>query len=192
LRLLGVMFLFTVVPWVGAKLACNDRDAPVRAPLDLPTEVLAKQPKSAGLELQQRAAAHRYKEAAELAQGEALRELLAADAACQAEPQRCQSRRAQADRVLTRAVLVRRGANDAEVRAQSQIGDEVERVTMQLHAEGGRWYVTHRAPFAGELTEPPPASDAAGVSFPIDPHMHGLSPHGSMPRALEPSSSVAP
>jgi hypothetical protein len=187
-----VIFLFTFLPWVAAKLACNDREAPLRAPLDLPTEVLAKQPKSAGLELQQRAAAHRYKEAAELAQGDALRDLLAADALCQAEPQRCEGRRAQAERVLTRAVLVRRGSSDAEVRAQSQIGDEMERVTMRLHAEGGRWYVISRAPFAGEITEPPSASDATGVSFPVDAHQHGLSPHGIVPRALEPSSSVPP
>jgi hypothetical protein len=142
LRLLGVVFAATFIPWVAAKSACNLRDAPVRAPADLSTEVLAKQPKSAALELQQRAATAHYREAAELARGPAKEALLAADARCQAEPAPCDALRARQAHVFTRAVLVGRSGSGAEVRAESSNGDASERVTLQLESDAGRWFVT--------------------------------------------------
>src|SRR6185295_2791121 len=122
LRLLGVIFLATFFPWVAAKVACNVREAPLREPPELPADVLARQPKDAALELQQRAASGHYREAAELAKGDAAKELLDADARCQAEPQPCAALRAQASHVATRAVLVGRGPLLAEARAESQVG----------------------------------------------------------------------
>jgi hypothetical protein len=156
LRLLGVIFLGTFLPWLSAKVACNLRDAPVRQPPELPVEVLSRQPKDAALELQQRAASGHYREAAELAKGDAAKELLEADARCQAEPQPCEALRARAQEVATRAVLVGRGPLLAEARAESQLGDKVERYTMRLEAEGTRWYVTSRTPYPGDLLTPVP------------------------------------
>jgi hypothetical protein len=165
LRLLGVIFLATFIPWVAAKAACNLREAPVRSPVDLPTDVFAKQPKSAALELQQRAATGRYREAAELAKGAAKDELLAADARCAAEPAPCEALRAGQARVVSRAVLVSRTPVAAEVRAESSSGDTAERFTLRLEAEGGRWYVTSREPFSGALTEPAaPAAEPTGTA----------------------------
>lgn len=156
LRLLGVIFVATFLPWVGAKAACNLRDAPPRPPLPLATAELAKQPKSAALELQQRAASHQYRQAAELAKNELAAELLAADARCHAEPKPCEERRAMQDRIFTRAVLVSRGPSAAVVRAQTLIGDQVVgKVAMRLsREEDGRWYVVSRTPLAGELDDP--------------------------------------
>jgi hypothetical protein len=176
LRLLGVIFAATLIPWASAKVACNRREAPTRVPLEQPTEVLAKQAKSAGLELQQRAASFRFREAAELAKGAAADELLAADARCQAEPQPCEQRRAQSGRVFTRAVLVSRSAAAAQVRAESHVEDQVERVAMQLELEGGRWYVVSRVPFAGELTEPLAAPPGGGASPMIQIIPSGVAP----------------
>ena len=167
LRLLGVIFAATLIPWASAKVACNRRDVPTRVPLEQATEVLAKQAKSAGLELQQRVASYRFKEAAELAKGDVARELLAADARCQAEPQPCEQRRAQSGRIFTRAVLVSRNAAGAQVRAESHIGDQVERVALQLELDAGRWYVVSKAPFAGELTEPIPPSAVSAAPGPM-------------------------
>lgn len=161
LRLLGVIFLATFIPWVAAKAACNLRDAPVRSPVDLPTEVFARQPKSAALELQQRAATGRYGEAAELAKGSVKDELLAADARCAAEPGPCEALRAQQLHVVTRAVLVSRTPTAAEVRTESSSGDKTERFALRLEPEGGRWYVTSREPFSGSLSEPAPEPPAA-------------------------------
>jgi len=156
LRLLGVIFLATFFPWVAAKVACNVREAPLREPPELPADVLARQPKDAALELQQRAASGHYREAAELAKGDAANELLAADARCQAEPQPCAALRAQASHVATRAVLVGRGPLLAEARAESQVGDKTERYLMRLEADGNRWYVTTRTPYPGDLNTPVP------------------------------------
>jgi hypothetical protein len=155
LRLLAVMFIATFLPWVGAKAACNLRDAPARPPLELPAAELAKTPKGAALELQQRAASHQYREASELAKGELAAELLAADARCQAEPKPCEERRAQRDKLFTRAVLATRGPSVAHVRAQTLLGDQVlEKFAMRLSQEDGRWYVVSRTPLAGEITDP--------------------------------------
>lgn len=156
LRLLGVIFLGTFLPWVAAKVACNVREAPVRQPPELPVDVLARQPKDAALELQQRAASGHYREAAELARGDAAKELLEADARCQTEPQPCAALRARASHVATRAVLVGRGPLLAEARAESEVDGKTERYTMRLEADGPRWYVTSRAPYPGDLLTPVP------------------------------------
>jgi hypothetical protein len=191
LRLLAVVFAFTFLPWVAAKVACNDRETPVRAPLEPPTEVLAKQPKSAGLELQQRAASYRYREAAELAKGALAAELLAADARCVAEPHPCEARRAQSSKIFTRAVLVSRGPNTAHVRAETQIGDQVERVTLRLEADGGRWFVVSREPFAGELGDPAPASEVSPVSLPLTLPLQRAAPHPAAGHSTAPSLAPA-
>jgi hypothetical protein len=164
LRLLGVMFLATFIPWAAAKAACNLREGIVRSPVDLPTDVFAKQPKGAALELQQRAATAHYREAAELAKGPVKDALLAEDARCQAEPAPCEALRAKGAHIFTRAVLVSRSATAAEVRAESTSGDSAERFTLRLEAEAGRWYVTAREPFSGALNDPAPPAPAGTAS----------------------------
>lgn len=173
LRLLGVMFLATFIPWVAAKAACNLREGIVRSPVDLPTDVFAKQPKSAALELQQRAATAHYREAAELAKGAAKDALLAEDARCQAEPAPCEALRARRDDVFTRAVLVSRSPTSAEVRVETSISGASERFMLRLEPEAGRWYVTTREPFSGALGDPAPPPPASTVSTaPSVPHGH--------------------
>lgn len=156
LSFLGVVFLATFFPWVAAKVACNGREAPVRQPPELSLDILARQPKDAALELQQRAATGRYGEAAELARGDVARELQEAEARCQTEPAPCKELRARADSTTTRAVLVGRGPLNAEARVESQIGDKTERYVLQLRAEGNRWFVTSRVPYAEPLLTPVP------------------------------------
>jgi hypothetical protein len=156
LGMLGVIFLATFLPWVAAKVACNVREAPPRDPPELSADVLSKQPKDAALELQQRAATGHYREAAELAKGDAAKELLEADARCQSDPKPCEALRARAGQIATRAVLVGRGPLLAEARAESTVGDKTERYVMKLEADGGRWYVTSRQPYPGDLLTPVP------------------------------------
>ncbi|HTV18552.1 MAG TPA: hypothetical protein VMG12_07770 [Polyangiaceae bacterium] len=202
LRLLGVVFAATMLPWVAAKAACNLRDSPVRQPHDLPTETLAKNAKSAALELSQRAASGRYREAAELAKGDVAAELLAADERCKTEPAPCKKRLEQSEHVFTRAVVASRGPFEASVRTESRIGDEPpERFAMHLNQEDGRWYVTKRAALEGPVDAPVapdemvspiavrPAPDmsiapGAGPLLPTPPH--GLSPHDLPPPGLAP------
>lgn len=167
LRLLGVIFAATFLPWVAAKVACNGREGPTRPPLELPAAELSKQPKDAAIELQQRAASNHFREAAELAKGDVARDLLAADVRCQAEPLPCEQVRARSQTIFTRAVVVRRGPLVAEVRAESDFGaGRVERFSMRLEPDAGRWYVVSRAPFAGALDEPSAVAPGAVASAP--------------------------
>jgi hypothetical protein len=166
LRMLGVVFLGTFLPWVAAKVACNVREAPPREPPELSADVLSKLPKDAALELQQRAASGHYREAAELAKGDAAKELLEADARCQSDPKPCEALRAQAKQIATRAVLVGRGPLLAEARAESKVGDKTERYLMKLEADGGRWYVTSRTPYPGDLLTPIPVINVTPSALP--------------------------
>jgi hypothetical protein len=202
LRLLGVVFVATFLPWVAAKAACNLRDSPVRQPHDLPTETLAKNAKSAALELSQRAASGRFREAAELAKGEVARELLAADERCKAEPAPCEQRRAHGDKVFTRAVVASRGPFEASVRTESQVGsDPPERFAMHLNQEEGRWYVTRRAPLEGPVDAPvTPEEQVSPIAVREVPNMsvapgagpHAAPPHGSAPSNGAPSGTGNP
>ena len=170
LRLLGVIFLGTFLPWVAAKVACNVREAPVREPPELPVAVLSRQPKDAAIELQQLVAGGQYREASELAKGDLKAELRAQDERFQKEPQPCAALRARASHVATRAVLVGRGPLQAEARAESEVDGKTERYVLRLETDGTRWYVTSRTPYPGDLLTPvpvisltpsPPASIAA-------------------------------
>lgn len=184
LRLLGVIFAATFIPWVGAKTACNLREAPQRTPLELPAAVHARQAKSAALELQQRAATGRFAEAAELARGELREQLLAEAERCRAEPAPCEALRAREQRVVSHAVLVRRTANTAEARVETRVGDApqaaAEKVQVRLEADGGRWYVVERAAFDGDLMQPaePVRAEAPGHSS-VQAPPHGVAPGGS-------------
>lgn len=179
LRLLGVVCLATLLPWIAAKVACNDRESPVRQPHDLATDVLAKNPKSTALELAQRAASGRFREAAELGRDDVAQELLDADARCQAEPAPCERRRAAAERVFTRAVVASRGPLEATVRTESRVGDEPpERFAMRLTNVEGRWYVVRRTPLTGEIDAPVlPEEQVSPVA--IRP-ASGNNPHGQL------------
>jgi hypothetical protein len=199
LRLLGVIFAATLLPWVAAKAACNQRDSPVRQPHEPPTETLAKNAKSAALELSQRAASGHYREAAEFARGDVAKELLEADARCPSDPAPCERRRAQSGQIFTRAVLASRGPLEASVRTESRVGsDPPERFAMHLVQDAGRWYVDKRAPLAGPIDAPVAPDEVVspiairevpgGANMSIAPHAH---PPGSAPHA-HPHGAAAP
>lgn len=194
LRLLGVVFVATLLPWVGAKTACNLRESPVRQPHDLPAETLAKSAKGAALELSQRAASGRYREAAELASGDLAQELLAADERCQREPAPCERRRTQLERTFTRAVVASRGPFEANVRTESQVGDDPpERFAMYLTKQDGRWYVVRRSPLEGPIDAPvAPDEVVSPVAVRAVPNMSVAPSHGSVPPHGSAPSSAAP
>lgn len=198
LRLLGVVFVATFLPWVAAKAACNLRDSPVRQPHAPPTEGLAKNAKSAALELSQRAASGRYREAAELARGEVAAELLAADERCKAEPAPCEARRALSERVFTRAVVASRGPFEANVRTESHVADEPpERFAMRLEQADGRWFVTRRTPLEGPVDAPVAPEEVVSPiairevpNMSVAPGAHGSAPHGLSPHVAAPHGSA--
>jgi hypothetical protein len=166
LRLLGVVFALTMLPWVGAKVACNRRDAPIRPPPPIELSVLAPFPKEVGLELSQRAARGDYRGAAELAHGPAAAELLAEAARCDADPSVCATRRADAERVRSRAVLLSRERDRARVRTESFGPGGVERYLLRLERSDGGWRVVQRAAGSDDAEARSTASADGGAPRP--------------------------
>lgn len=149
LRLLGVVFLLTLVPWASAKVACNLRDSPVRPPPELDLKVIIQRPKSAGLEFSQRLASGDFRAASELARGDLARELLQQAAACDQNPDACSS--APAGSIHTRAVLRTRRHDAAEVTTASHGGlSGVQRLELELGRDATGWAVIARRPAADE------------------------------------------
>ena len=157
LRLLGVVFVASFFPWVGARVACNRRDAPLRQPSPLALEAVFRSPKSAGLEFSQRATSRGPAAAAEVARGALAAELKAEEAACTATG--CPT----PGEVHTRAVLLSRTGRRAKVRTESHFSGGVRRWQLTVERDTGGWSVVERmrlpdvpAPTAGGA----PAADA--------------------------------
>jgi hypothetical protein len=103
--MLGVLGLMTVIMWSLARGGCNYHPPKeTRVPRVVTTEELARDPKNAAIELQQRWLTRDFVRAAELATGEAAQQLqqdkAACNAACLAEKE------SLSDKVLTSAVIL--------------------------------------------------------------------------------------
>ena len=103
--MLGILGLMTIIMWALARGGCNYHPPKeTRVPRKVTTEELARDPKDAAVELQQRLLTHDYAGALELAMGDATakveHEKAACDAACLG------TRKALEQSVLTSAVIV--------------------------------------------------------------------------------------
>jgi len=103
--MLGILGGLTVIMWAFARGGCNYHPPKeTRVPRVVTTEELARDPKNAAIELQQRWLTHDFAGAAELATGEALQQLeqekAACNAACLAE------KKTLAEKVITSAVIL--------------------------------------------------------------------------------------
>ena len=116
--MLGILGGMTVIMWALARGGCNYHPPKeTRVPRVVTTEELARDPKNAAVELQQRWLTHDFAGATELATGEALQDLqrdkAACNAACLAE------KKALAEKVLTSAVLLDANGLGATARVTS-------------------------------------------------------------------------
>ncbi len=181
--MLGVLGLLTVIMWALARGGCNYHPPKeTRVPREVTTEDLARDPKNAAIELQQRWLTHDFKGAAELAVGEALQQLqqdkAACNAACLAE------KKSLAEKVLTSAVVLEVSMAVANARVTSvglPGGPKV--FLLRLERVDSIWKATQRKPDDGSPLPPLPAS-------PHDLPTSPLSPAASASAA--PSGSAAP
>ncbi|HET7544370.1 MAG TPA: hypothetical protein VFK05_31080 [Polyangiaceae bacterium] len=116
--MLGILGGLTVIMWALARGGCNYHPPKeTRVPRVVTTEELARDPKNAAIELQQRWLTHDFAAAAELATGEVLqqleREKAACNAACLAE------KKTLSEKVLTSAVLLDASGAAATARVTS-------------------------------------------------------------------------
>ena len=175
LGMLGAVMLATLTMWIAAKAACNAHPVETRSPRNVTTKELAKDPKNAGLELQQRWATMDFKRALELAKGEVKAQLDKAQKSCDADVQRCIAEHKKLEaQVLTTATLLTRDSTTAKVEVVSHgLDGGPKTYVLELVPEGKTWMITKRtegaAPKLGTPPSPsvaPPGSAAPPASAP--------------------------
>jgi len=146
LSMLGVMAVVTIVLWGFARGACNYHPPrETRRPRTLKLEELAREPKDAALEMQQRLVQLDFEGAVQLATGEAAAEVAKAKAACEAQHADCVMKRKQLSRsVDSTAQLLERSASNATVRVTTVKPGGKETTLAKLEKQGPIWKVASR------------------------------------------------
>jgi hypothetical protein len=194
--MLGVLGVLTVIMWALARGGCNYHPPKeTRVPREVTTEELARDPKNAAIELQQRWLIHDFKGAAELATGEVAQQLQQDAAAC--NPACLAEKKSLADKVLTSAIILDANMMGATARVTSvglPGGPKV--FLLRMERADSIWKATLRKPDDGSplpaLPAPPhdlvPFSPAASAS----PAASGsAAPHG-LPHMIHLPTHAAP
>lgn len=157
LTMLGVMGLVTIALWLFARTACNYHPPrETRRPRPVKLEELAREPKGAALEMQQRLLQYDFDGALQLVSGDAAREVEKAKAACQANTSDCATKRKAADKgVLSAAALLERSPAGSVVRVTSNTPSGKQVSILRLERTGSIWKVTSRVPDDGTFKAKP-------------------------------------
>ena len=165
--MLGVLGVLTVIMWAMARGGCNYHPPKeTRVPRVVTTEELARDPKNAAVELQQRWLTRDFAGAAELATGDAAAQLqrdkAACNAACLAE------KKSLAEKLLTSAVIIEANMMGATARVSSvglPGGPKV--FLLRMERADSIWKATLRKPDDGTPLPPLPASphDLPAIQF---------------------------
>jgi hypothetical protein len=159
LSMLGVMAIVTITLWIFARGACNYHPPrETRRPRPVKLEELARDPKGAAIEMQQRFAHLNFDGALELAVGDAANEVKQAKSDCMQKPQDCAMKKKQLEKgVDSTAALLERSGTEATVRVTTQkAGGPKDVKLMRLERQGPIWKVTSRAPDDPNFKPRPP------------------------------------
>jgi len=158
LSMLGVMAIVTLALWGFARAACNYHPPrETRRPRAMKIEELAREPKDAALEMQQRLVQLDFEGAVQLTTGEAAAEVAKAKAACMAQPQDCAMKRKQMEKMVdSTAQLLERSAANATVRVITTKPGGKETTLAKLERQGQMWKVTSRGPDDPNFKPAPP------------------------------------
>jgi hypothetical protein len=145
---LGFMGVVTLVLWGFARGACNYHPPrETRLPRAVKTEELARDPKDAAIEMQQRLLHLDFAGAEELATGEALAAVQKAKAECMTKPQDCAMQRKNREKhVVSSPALLDRQPASAVVRVASEVLGKKEVNLLHVERAGQIWKVTRRLP----------------------------------------------
>ncbi|MEO6600500.1 MAG: hypothetical protein ABIQ16_11540 [Polyangiaceae bacterium] len=155
--MLGILGAMTVIMWALARGGCNYHPPKeTRTPRTVTTEELARDPKNAAIELQQRWLTHDFAGALELATGDVSKQVQVDQAACDAT---CLGQRKElAEKVITSAVVLDANTMGATTRVSSvglPGGPKV--FLMRMERSGSIWKATLRKADDGEALPPLPA-----------------------------------
>jgi hypothetical protein len=158
LSMLGVMAIVTLALWGFARAACNYHPPrETRRPRAMKIEELAREPKDAALEMQQRLAQYDFDGAAQLAAGDAAAEVAKAKAACAQQSAQCAMKRKQFEKnVDSAAALLERTATSATVRVTTLKPGGKEVTLAKLERQGPIWKVISRGPDDPNFKPAPP------------------------------------
>jgi hypothetical protein len=199
LTMLGVMGLVTIALWLFARSACNYHPPrETRRPRVVKLEELAREPKGAALEMQQRLLQYDFDGALQLASGDAAREVEKAKAACQANTSDCATKRKLSEKgVLSAAALLERSPAGSVVRVTSNTPSGKQVSIVRLERAGSIWKVTSRVPDDGSFKAKPsepiqltpmPAGSASGAAA-----ASGAGPQLRLvPRTANPATTAPP
>jgi hypothetical protein len=148
ISMLGVMGVVTLALWVFARAACNYHPPrETRRPRTVKIEELAREPKDAALEMQQRFEQLDYDGAAQLAIGDAAAEVAKAKADCTAKTADCAMKRKQLEKsVESTAALLERSQSEATVRVTTVRPGGKDVTLDKLQRVGSIWKVASRGP----------------------------------------------
>jgi hypothetical protein len=190
LSMLGVMALVTIVLWLFARAACNYHPPrETRRPRVVKTEELARDPKDAALEMQQRLLQLDYAGALELAKGEAAGAVEKAKADCAARAQACAMDKKRHEKTVeSTAALLERTPTSATTRVTSVTPAGKQVSILKLERDAGIWKVVSRMPDDGSF-KPAPRAPEQGVTLTVPLGGSAVAPGlGSAP----PRASAAP
>jgi len=188
--MLGVLGLLTVIMWALARGACNYHPPKeTRVPRVVSTEDLARDPKNAAIELQQRLLTHDFAGAAELATGDVAQQVQQAQAACNAA---CLAeKKALSEKVLTSGVILDANMMGATVRVTSVGLPGAPKVfLLRMERSEAIWKATLRKPDDGSALPPLPSSPHDMPMIQFNPAPGSSASPGSSSAA--PSGSAAP
>jgi hypothetical protein len=148
LTMLGVMAVVTLSLWVFARAGCNYHPPrETRRPRPVKLEELARDPKDAALEMQQRLTQLNFDGALELSTGDVAEAVKKAKADCAAKAQECAMKKKQAEHgVESMAALLERSSTDATVRVTTVRPGSKEVTLARLQHQGPIWKVVSRSP----------------------------------------------
>ena len=214
LLMLGVMGVMTIVLWAFAKGGCNYHPPrETRRPRAVKTEELARDPKDAALEMQQRFVQYDFDGALELSADAAETEVKQRKTECASKVKECAENKKKNERTATTAALLERDMGSAVVRATSLTPPSGKLANiLKLERRGPTWKVVSFAKDDGsyqpKVPEPPqlvpgsmmqavPAASGAASAAPAakkagTPSIDAPKPATSAARAPAPVAPAAP
>jgi hypothetical protein len=159
LLMLGVMGFMTITLWAFAKGGCNYHPPrETRRPRAVKLEELARDPKDAALEMQQRLVQYNFDGALELVEGPAESDVKQRKAECATKVAACADTKKKHERAATAAALLERDMSSATVRATTTIPASPKQTNiLRLERRGPIWKVVSFAPDDGSYKPKTPA-----------------------------------
>jgi hypothetical protein len=145
LYLLGAVACATVIMWGAARFACNAHAPISMKPHAATLDQLARTPKGAAIELEQRWAVSDFAAALELTKGELHQKVMQEQQRCEADLSRCDAEREQvAGKVISMGEVLSRTPRSAKVRVRTTIGSKTTTHLLELEPDVRVWKVVKR------------------------------------------------